>query len=99
MSNQQPKKITLNVAGQTLQVMTPLEESYVQRIAGHLNRRIGAMRNSTDDEISQKTILLAALDLAEEVMSLNRQLRDLHRRNGARARNESNSLTVLDKIG
>ncbi len=99
MSNPRPKKILLDVAGQKLKVMTDLEESYVQRIAAYLDRRIGAVQKSGNVGISQKTILLAALDLAEEVISLNHQLNELRFRNDSNKKSDSDPLTVSDKLG
>ena len=80
MSLNPRKKIEFTVVGQSLQVVTDLEEEYVLKVAQFVDQRIQAVQKSANVGLSQKTLILAAMDIAEEVFALRREMKDLRRR-------------------
>jgi len=77
------KSVVVTIAGQRLTVKSDADETYVRRLAGYVDQRIGEVRNLSRPVPTQKLAILAALNIADDLFQergkrteLKRQVRE-----------------------
>jgi cell division protein ZapA len=70
------RPITIHIAGQRYLVKSDADESYVQSLANHVNARVNSLKG-TRLIATQSDVVLAALQLADELSREKQQKKDL----------------------
>ena len=68
--------VKVEILGQTYSIRGELEEHYVQKLAKYVDQKMRAIADVTKTVDTQKVAVLAALAIADELHSLQRDGRD-----------------------
>jgi cell division protein ZapA len=74
------RTITVEVAGQKLQIRTDADEDYLSSLAGYVNEKLGEVKSSTRTYSTHVLAVLAALRIADDLFTLRRQVREKSKR-------------------
>jgi cell division protein ZapA (FtsZ GTPase activity inhibitor) len=74
------RSVTVDVAGQKLQLRTDAEESYVAALAEYVNGKIGEVKASSKTYSTHVLAVLAALHIADELFQLRERDDELRQR-------------------
>jgi cell division protein ZapA (FtsZ GTPase activity inhibitor) len=89
------RTVAVKLAGQTLNLRTEDDPTYVQSIAAHLAERIEEIRRGAGESVSTHQIaLLAGLQVVDELFRVQRDLRQLQ---GSMAHRVRRVLSLLDE--
>lgn len=67
------ESVEIRVMGQQLRLRTDLGENYAHQLARHVEKVAGAIQKSTLSASSDRTMLMAALQIADELFQLKEQ--------------------------
>lgn len=88
------RSVTVEVAGQKFQLKTDAEEAYVQSLARFVTEKIDEVKKSSRTVATQALAVLAAMQVADELLQLRRDHKDLKKK----VREKSRSiLEMLEK--
>jgi len=65
--------VKIQIAGQSYNIMTDLDEAYVQQLAAYVDARMQAITGMTSTVDTQKAAVLAALSIADELHSSRKE--------------------------
>lgn len=68
--------VKVQIFGQTYSIRGELEESYVQELAKYVDEKMQAVADATSTVDTQKAAVLAALAIADELHSMQRERSD-----------------------
>ena len=88
------RSVNVNIAGQRFQVRSDADETYIRTLAEFVNQRIEEIRSSTRPVPTQKLTVLAAMNIADELLQEQKKRSDLKETVRTRGRAV---LTFLDK--
>ncbi len=74
------RTVTVEVAGQKLQIRTDADEDYLSSLAGYVNEKIGEVKASTRTYSTHMLAVLAALRITDDLFQLRRQVRERSKR-------------------
>jgi len=75
------KKITLDIAGSRIAVITDQDEQYVRKLASFLSQRVNTLSLSGNGVTKTDAALLYALDLLDENFKLKMKLSEMQNGN------------------
>jgi cell division protein ZapA (FtsZ GTPase activity inhibitor) len=88
------RSVTVEVAGQKFQLKTDGDEAYVKSLARYVTEKIDEAKQSARTVTTQSLVILAALNIADDLFQTRRSSSELKRR----VRDKSRTiLDLLDK--
>ncbi len=73
------RSVTVDVAGQKLQLRTDADEAYVASLAEYVNEKIGEVKASSRTYSTHVLAVLAALNIADDLFQIRRRESELRR--------------------
>lgn len=70
----------VNIAGQRLTVRSDADDTYIRHLAGFVDRRIDEVRVQSRPATTQKLVLLAAMNIADDLLQMRREHLDLRQK-------------------
>ena len=77
------RTVTVEVAGQKLQIRTDADEDYLSSLAGYVNEKLGEVTGTSRPHrpiSTQVRAVLVALRIADDLFTLRRQVREKSKR-------------------
>ena len=90
-------RIDVNIAGYALTVRTDRSEEHMVRLAETLNERVREIQKQGDTANYLNVIMLAAMELADEVLMFDERLREIKEQVEALRREKEDLKTRLDR--
>lgn len=75
-----PRSVKVSVAGQTLALRTDAKSAYIKELASFVSDKVEEARRSGRVVATQSLVLLAAMNIADELFQLREDQRELKRR-------------------
>ena len=91
------KRIDVNIAGYALTVRTERSEEHMARLAETLNGRVREIQKSGGTANYLNIVMLAAMELADEVLTFDDRLRELREQVETLRREREDLRTRLDR--
>ncbi len=90
-------RIDVNIAGYALTVRTDRSEEHMARLAETLNGRVREIQKQGGTANYLNVIMLAAMELADEVLMFDERFREVKERFEALQREREDQKTLLDR--
>ncbi len=80
MGYMQKTRVTVHVAGQTVHLCGPEDETYIKSVAAYVDEKVEELQKSHPALSTSTCVMLSALNMADELFKLRRQYAELDRR-------------------
>lgn len=87
----------VNICGESLQLRSDQPPQVIEQVAGFLDKRIREISQGTMNSDKFRLVALAAMNLAEELLTLRNQLEDYHSLNRSLEKQAKTLSESLDK--
>jgi cell division protein ZapA len=89
------RPVVVTIGGQRYTVRSDADETYVRTLAGYVDERIAEMQQGARSVPTQKLAVLAAMNIADDLLQQRRAMTELR----ARIRDKSRAvLRLIDKV-